>query len=55
MKKIIVAKLGKDWYVRVWNADGTLNAQASFSRKKDAERVRESWIAEKTFGEAVKG
>ena len=54
MRKITVNKLGRDWYVRVWNADGSLQTQASFATKKIAESVRNHWIDEKTFGEAEK-
>lgn len=52
MKKIEVVKLAKWWYVRVWNEDGTLSTQASFSTKKTANEVRDHWINERFFGEA---
>jgi len=55
MKKITVEKHAKTWYVRVWHEDGTLSTQAGFTRKKDAEEVREHWITDKFFGEAEKG
>jgi hypothetical protein len=53
MRKIKVEKLGKSWYVRVFEADGeTLLTQASFSTRKVAREVREHWIRDKFFGEA---
>lgn len=54
MKKITVEKINKWWYVRVWNPDGALNTQASFSTKKVANEVRDHWIRDKFFGEAEK-
>ena len=55
MKTITVNKMGREWYVRVFNADGSLSTQASFSTKTIALRVRAHWIAEKFFGDAVEG
>ena len=53
MRKIKVEKLGKSWYVRVFETDGkTLLTQASFSTRKVAREVREHWIRDKFFGEA---
>jgi len=52
MKKIEVKKSGREWYVKVWNADGTLCTMASFSTKKVANEVRDHWIRDKFFGEA---
>lgn len=53
MRKIKVEKLGKSWYVRVFEADGvTLVTQASFSTRKVAREVRDHWIRDRFFGEA---
>ena len=52
MRKIEVKKVNKWWYVKVWNADGTLCTMASFSTKKVANEVRDHWIRDKFFGEA---
>ena len=53
MRKIKVEKLGKAWYVRVFEADGaTLVTMASFSTRKVAREVREHWIRDRFFGEA---
>lgn len=53
MKTIEIKKCGKEWYVRVFNADGSLQTQASFCTKKAAIACREHWIEAKTFGEAM--
>lgn len=55
MKMITVNKMGREWYVRVFNADGSLSTQASFPTKAIALRARAHWIAEKFFGDAVEG
>lgn len=53
MRKIKVEKLGKSWYVRVFEADGvTLLTQASFSTRKVAREVQAHWIRDKFFGDA---
>lgn len=53
MRKIKVEKLGKSWYVRVFEADGvTLLTQASFSTRKKAHEVQAHWIRDKFFGDA---
>lgn len=51
MRTIKVSKLGREWYVRVFDGD-TLVTQASFSTKKSACQCRDHWIEAKTFGEA---
>ena len=53
MRKIEVKKAGREWYVKVWNADGSFCTMASFSTKKVAMEVRNHWIEAKTFGDAV--
>ena len=51
MRKIKVVKLGRDWYVRVFDGE-QLVTQASFATKKAAEACRAHWLEAKTFGEA---
>ena len=54
MKKMVIKKIGREWYVIVKNADGSNYTMASFSTKKVAEGVRDHWIRDKFFGEAEK-
>ena len=53
MRTIEIKKCGKEWYVRVFKADGALLTQASFATKKAATECRAHWVDAKTFGEAV--
>lgn len=53
MKKMVIQKIGREWYVIVKNPDGSNYTMASFSTKKVAEEVRKDWIAAKVYGEAV--
>ena len=54
MKKMVIKKIGREWYVIVKNADGSNYTMASFATKKVAEGVRDHWIRDKFFGEAEK-
>ena len=54
MKTIKVEKLGKWWYVRVFEGE-TLLTQASFTTRKAARETRDHWIRDRFFGEAVEG
>ena len=51
MRRIKVEKLGRNWYVRVFDGE-QLMTQASFTTKKVAEACRAHWLEAKTFGEA---
>jgi len=53
MKKITVEKHAKWWYVKVWNEDGSLCTMASFTTRKVAREVRDHWIRDRFFGDAV--
>ena len=51
MRRIKVEKLGRNWYVRVFDGE-QLMTQASFTTKKVAEACRAHWLEAKTFGDA---
>jgi len=53
MRRIRVEKLGREWYVRVFDGE-RLVTQASFTTKKAAIQCRDHWIEAKTFGDAWK-
>ena len=54
MKKIVVEKHAKWWYVIVKDEQNKNLTMASFSTKKVANEVRDHWIRDKFFGEAEK-
>jgi len=54
MKKMIIKKIGRAWYVIVKDEQGNNLTMASFSTKKVANEVRDHWIRDKFFGEAEK-
>ena len=53
MKTMVIQKIGREWYVIVKNPDGSNYTMGSFSTKKVAKEVRESWIKTKAYGEAI--
>lgn len=55
MKKITVEKHAKWWYVIVKDEQGKNLTMASFTTRKVAREVRDHWIREKFFGDAVEG
>lgn len=54
MKQMEVRKIGRQWYVIVKDDQGNNLTMASFSTKRIANEVRDHWIRDKFFGEAVK-